>query len=98
MADIWSPIWPPYKEKLESVIIHPYQDGWAATDPQLGYEQRKRWRQERHRVLRGGSYHWKADQLRISYRDAQRETNVNHDVGFRCVKKIWPTKPLELPA
>jgi formylglycine-generating enzyme required for sulfatase activity len=95
MADIWSPIWPPYKEKLEGIIIHPYQDGWAATEYELGYEQRKRWRQERHRVLRGGSYHWTAKQLRISYRDAQRETNVNHDVGFRCVKRIWPTKSLE---
>ncbi|HTW79075.1 MAG TPA: SUMF1/EgtB/PvdO family nonheme iron enzyme [Terracidiphilus sp.] len=96
MADVWRPSWPPQRDLKKSgfgdVIFAPFQDGWSGNDGSSPTSRRfvSDWRG--YRTLRGGSLHLPASQNRISYRAAQRETNINPDVGFRCVKRLWPKK------
>ena len=94
MADAWSPAWPSQRDLKPSseagVVSTPYQDAWSAqvSDSSGAAVTASDWKG--YRTLRGGSQHLPAGDCRISYRAAQRETNINPDVGFRCVKRLWP--------
>jgi formylglycine-generating enzyme required for sulfatase activity len=82
----------------EPVVRTPLQDGLTvAHDSGKSAPRRETWAartadNSMHRVLRGSSVHMAASFSRLTYRDAQLETNVNPDVGFRCVKVIWPSR------
>jgi formylglycine-generating enzyme required for sulfatase activity len=105
MADCWNPNWPPINREVTNsqgttYLEAPYQDGWCKTlgDKNHGISQAKNWRdnEKRQRVLRGTSLQMSSHQMRISYRESQRETNVNPDVGFRCVQVLWPGRMINI--
>jgi formylglycine-generating enzyme required for sulfatase activity len=102
MEDFWNPCWPPFNTRVNNgdsmYIESPFQDGWCGVDDDgaLRYsEQQAQWREDHQRVLRGSSLQMADSQMRISFRESQRETNVNPDVGFRCVRPIWPNRSIE---
>jgi formylglycine-generating enzyme required for sulfatase activity/DNA polymerase III delta prime subunit len=86
MRDDWHAAWPLSRQRTEdSAHVYPVNDGLDMTP--WGHP-RVAERNER-RVIRGGSILLPQSAARISYRDSQPRTNVNPDVGFRCVKRLW---------
>lgn len=99
VACAWSANWPLYRHRAECPELSPYNDGLAALTESADSPSAAR------RVLlpsevadtytlRGGSFHLRPSECRLSYRAPLSPGNVNPDAGFRCTRSIFPTRGL----